>query len=284
LVDFATLLSFVRTQTRVRHLPHQCLVHQAVVYFCRKNGFRKFNTVYFLTSHVHYRNFHHFTSACGLPFGCRTNEYQAPFGTRHRTFDSNQIFLRVNAHHFQILGGETLAAHVAGHPLPLENMRRPGGRADGTGRAPTVGLTVGFDTPGKTVPFDNTGKAAPFRFPGYVDLLTDRKLLTVICWPNSYSETSLVRSSFRVFHCGDAVVFFPLGMFIIGLEETEMTAFALGEPFFFGLTEADLDGRITICFFCLDLCHKARSSLNDRHRCHNTSIIKHLAHAKLHAQ
>src|SRR5437870_1957995 len=67
------------------------------------------------------------------PLGRAADQDEAAVRTGNRALDEQQTLLRVNGVDGQVLGGDPLVAHTAGHAQALEHTARGGAATDGAG-------------------------------------------------------------------------------------------------------------------------------------------------------
>jgi hypothetical protein len=175
-VYFTSGLCLMCTQPPIGKLPHQRLMHDWPIWLNAKYVFTQICFPDYLACDVSHLNLHRLSPTLhNTGFASFFNHNQPATRTWHCSLDRNQIALRVNQHHLQILDSDTIIAHSARHPQSLHNAPRRRARADGTRRTPPVRLTVRFGTSPKPVALDNTGEPASFGGAYHIDPISHLK-------------------------------------------------------------------------------------------------------------
>src|SRR5690242_3128442 len=92
----------------------------------------------------------------------------------NRTPDKEQVALGVHPHDPKADFSVAFRAHVAGHPLSLDDAGRIGARTDGAGLA-VAGIAVGCRTAAEAVAMHYSLKSTPLRRAGHLDQLAGSK-------------------------------------------------------------------------------------------------------------
>src|SRR6056297_319530 len=101
----------------------------------------------------------------------RTHQHMAARCTRHRAANEQQVAFGVYPYDFEVLGGDALGAHVAGHLLALENASGRLALTDRTGRPMRQRVAVRGILHPEIMALDDACKALALAGAGHVDLL-----------------------------------------------------------------------------------------------------------------
>ena len=100
------------------------------------------------------------------------NRYNSRTTPWKRAFEKNQILFGANIDDFQISYRLGLHAVLSGHPLSLDDLRRPGAATDGTGRPFAMGA-VGHPPAVEAMPLHDPRETPSLALAGYVDFFAD---------------------------------------------------------------------------------------------------------------
>jgi len=185
----------------------------------------------------------------------------------HAAAHPQQITLRINQIHPQVLRADSHRAHVARPALAFENPSRRRSRAARPGRPFTIGRAVGFWLPAEMVAPDDPSEPTPFTDPDDVHPV-----------PNLEHSYRKFGPFVELLHVLDPE--FAQVAQRRGTAAFQVAQLAAAQPFRFGHPEAELHSRIPFAGGPADLSHDTRAGLDQRHRNGRPGVIKNLGHSQ----
>src|SRR5450756_1822230 len=193
------------------------------------------------------------------------NHQQSVTPARDGAFNDQQVSVRINADHSEVLHCDPLVAHVAGHPQPLQYSARSGAGRNGPWSPVPVGLAMRLRPTGEAVALHHSGEA--FSFAGTDDVYS-------IAGPEYPNVQPVPDLGVRPFNPDLLQV--PEGRKPILLA---MPALSLVQ--FAGLLEADLNRVVSIRLNRLHLRYEAWAGLDDRDSDHPWPLFEQPGHPNL---
>src|SRR5918995_5928092 len=92
-------------------------------------------------------------------FDCAPDEYQALVRSGHGPLNQEQISLRIDSQHFQVLNRYPIVTHSPSHAQPFENPARRRARSDRARRTQPVRLAVRLRTAPEAMALDDALEA-----------------------------------------------------------------------------------------------------------------------------
>src|SRR3954447_6620694 len=200
-----------------------------------------------------------------------TDHDKATLGARDGTLQQDQALLDVHRVHGDVLGGDGVATHPAGHPGALEDVPGSGAGADGARLAVVAVRAVRGRDAMEAVTLHHAGVALALAGPRDVDLLARAEQL------RAELLTDAVRRGVRGADLDDVATGrrARLGE-VPGLRLGDLAALDLAVP--------DLDGVVAVRLWATDLGDHVGARGDDRHRDDAVVLVPGLGHAELGAQ
>src|SRR3954452_10540352 len=200
-----------------------------------------------------------------------TDHDKATLGARDGTLQQDQALLDVHRVHGDVLGGDGVATHPAGHPGALEDVSGSGAGADGPGRAVVAVRTVRGAGAVEAVPLHDTGVALALAGARHVDLLAGGEELGAELLADGVGGGVRGADLDDVTARGDAGL-----LEVPGLRLGDLAAVDLAVP--------DLHGVVAVGRGLAHLGDDVRAGRDDGHRDHAVVLVPGLGHAELGAQ